>query len=74
MKGVHEDRGAAAQALLNDQIFFPQGLLEPAGPALVLVVAVGAVGGVFGIGAVSMGIGIAQAKDVSLHEGSSPII
>ena len=42
-------------------------LLQEAGPALVLGEAVGVVGGIVGVCAVAMGVGIAKADNVFFH-------
>ena len=69
---VVKDRGTAAKALLDDEVLLPQCLLQQAGPPLVLIepgkAAVRAAGGV---GAVAVGVGIAQADDVLLHRLTS---
>ena len=64
---VREHGGAAAEALLRHQEILAQGLLQQAGPALVLVEADAAVGAVGGVGAVAVGIGITQTENVLFH-------
>ena len=70
MQGIVKHRCAAAQALLQHQVPVPQGLLEQAGPAFVLVEAAAAVGAVGGVGAVAVGVGVAEADDMFFHWGS----
>ena len=67
MERVNEHCGAAGQALLGDQIILAQRLLQQAGPALVLIEADAAVSAVGGVGAVAMGVGIAQAENMLFH-------
>ena len=67
MERVNEHCGAAGQALLGDQILLAQRLLQQAGPALVLVEADAAVSAVGGVGAIAMGVGIAQAENMLFH-------
>ena len=67
VEGVGEYGGAAAQPLLRHQIVLPQGLLQQAGPALVLVEADAALGAVGRIGAVAVGVGVADTDDVFFH-------
>ena len=57
----------AGQPLFQHKVLLPQRLLQKAGPAFVLVEAVGAVGGVIGVGTVAVGIGIAEADNVFFH-------
>ena len=71
VKGVLEHSGPARQALLQHKEVLPQGLLQQAGPALILVEAGAAVGAVGGVGAVAVGVGIPQAEDVFFHGPSS---
>ena len=67
VEGIGEDGGAAGQALFQDEIFLAQSLLQQAGPALVFIEPGAAIGAVGGIGAVAVGVGVAQADDVFFH-------
>ena len=60
----------AGKSLFQHKILPAQRLLQKARPALVLVEAVGMAGGIVGIGAVAMGIGIAKADNVFFHARS----
>ena len=64
---IGEHGGAAGQPLLQNQVPFPQLLLQQAGPALRLVKPIAAGHGVSGVGAVAVGIGITEAYDVFFH-------
>ena len=67
MKGVVKNGGAAGETFFNHVVFIPQGFLQQTGPALVFGKAVGVCFGVFGISAVTVGVGIAKAYDVFFH-------
>ena len=58
LEGVGENGGPAAETLLGDQISLPQGLLQQAGPPLLLVEADAPVGAIRRVGAVAVGVGI----------------
>ena len=65
--GVHENGRPAGQALFRDEVLAAQCGLQTAGPALVLVEADAAVGVVLRVGAIAVGVGVAQAENVSFH-------
>ena len=67
VEGVGEHGGPAGQPLLRHQIVGAQGLLQQTGPPLVLVEADAAVGAVGGVGAVAVGVGVAQTEYVFFH-------
>lgn len=70
---IVENSGAAGETLLQDQVSLSQRGLEPLGPALLFIEAqersIGAVGAV---GAVAMGVGVAQTYDMLLQLPSHP--
>ena len=56
MQRVAENGRPAGKPLLQHEIVTAQRLLQKAGPALILVEAVGAIGGVVGVCAVAVGV------------------
>ena len=67
MQWVAENSSAPGKPLLEHKVILAKRLLQEAGPALVLGEAVGVVGGIFGVCAVAMGVGIAKADNVFFH-------
>ena len=68
VEGVGKHRGPSREALLEDLAVLPQGLLQQAGPPLVLIEPGQLrVGAVRRIRAVAVGVGIPQAYNVLLH-------
>ena len=72
--GVFKDGGPAGQALLRHQVLRPKGLLQQAGPALVLIEANAAIRAIGGICAVTVGIGIADTENVLFHRMFLPSV
>ena len=68
MQGIRKDGGTAGKPLFQNQIIRPQLLLQQAGPALRFVEAVAAVGAVRRVGAIAVGVGIAEAYNVFFHD------
>ena len=64
---VAEYGSSSGKPLLEHEVIFAQRLLQEAGPALGLGEAVGVVGGIVGVCAVAMGVGIAKADNVFFH-------
>ena len=67
VEGIGEHGGAPGQALLQNQVFFPQLLLQQAGPALGFIKPAASRDGIGGVGAIAMGIGIAETDNVFFH-------
>ena len=67
MQRVAENSSAPGKPLLEHEVILAKRLLQEAGPALVLGEAVGVVGGIVGVCAVAMGVGIAKADNVFFH-------
>ena len=65
--GVCKNGSAPGKTLFGYQILVAQSSLQAAGPALVLVETDAAVGIVLGVGAITMGVGIAQAENMCFH-------
>jgi hypothetical protein len=66
--GIVKAGGPAGEALLDDEVFLAQQALEPPGPALGFIEADAAVGAVAGVGAVAVGVAVAEADDVFFHD------
>ena len=70
--GVYENGRPAGQALFRDKVLAAQRGLQTAGPALILVEADAAVGVVLRVGAIAVGVGVAQAENVGFHRKYTP--
>ena len=70
--GVYENGRPAGQALFGDKVLAAQRGLQTAGPALVFVEADAAIGVVLRVGAIAVGVGVAQAENVSFHRKYTP--
>jgi len=71
MEGVGEYGGPAGKTFFINLAVVAQPVLQQAGPALLLVEPVAAVGAVGGVGAVAVGVGVAKTEDVFFHRGTS---
>ena len=67
-----EETKASVQTFLDDQIVLTQIGLQQLRPALLFRKSYTAVSAVSGVGAVAVGIGIAEAKDVFFHRQTPP--
>ena len=67
MDGVYKNGRPARKALFRHKIVAAKRRLQAAGPALVLIEADAVVGTVRRVGAVAVGVGVAQTKDMFFH-------
>ena len=70
MEGIVKAGGPAGKPFFDHKIAFAELCLQQLCPALVLIEADAAVRAVGRIGAVAVGIGISQTKDVFVHNHS----